>query len=528
MTTKKTITTLLSGALSVSSILAQDTASIPNSPAAANQQLDDMRIEAADLALVGTAQSQPAIGDGGLVIEDANINDVFQLLAKSANKQYFHNNKLNAEEYKVTGHLNAGAGALKQMEELAFQYGLRMYEKGNTLYAMLDDQLQNLPAKEWTYSLNYLRPTDIEQIRLLITPMLSPGRGIVNYEPKTNTVIVIDTMRHIEMVESLLKKIDQPKGQIAIEVKILRVNRSAGKQRGVDWSTSLGENGVPVNVARSLSSIFGLSGEFVGSTFENASSNLILSPFEINGVLRALNDTNLVTQQSNPIVITEDNENASISLVDRVPIITTTTTTGTASTDAEEVRYKIDESDSTDPESTREIGLTVFMTPSLLPDGTIRMKMRPRNAEIVDEIRSASGNVYPQVNEATIETIARIPDGHSLVIGGFYSEREDNIDNDVPLLGRLPIFNFFFNSESKRKSQSSLVFVVTPTSYDPSNVSRSNRMSNHVKGHLDVDSSYDTNYDKNYNTGGQKGSTHVHGDNQKPKLKGLRKFFLRR
>ena len=63
--------------------------------------------------------------------------------------------------------------------------------------------------------------------------MLSVGRGIVNYEPKTNTIIVIDTMRHIEMVEKLLKKIDKPKGQIVVEVKILRVNNSEGEQRGL-------------------------------------------------------------------------------------------------------------------------------------------------------------------------------------------------------------------------------------------------------------------------------------------------------
>ena len=187
-------------------------------------------------------QSNPIEAEeGGFLIKDANINDIFQLLAKRSDKQYFHNNKLNAVEFQVTGHLNGDVDPLKQMEELAFQYGLRMYVKGNTVYAMMSDQLSNLPAKEWTYSLNYLRPTDIEQIKALIQPMLSVGRGIVNYEPKTNTIIVIDTMRHIEMVEKLLKKIDKPKGQIVVEVKILRVNNSEGENKGVDWSASLGE-----------------------------------------------------------------------------------------------------------------------------------------------------------------------------------------------------------------------------------------------------------------------------------------------
>jgi len=215
----------------------------------------------------GTAEDAELVNpieeeEGGFLIKDANINDIFQLLAKRAGMLYFHNNKLNAEDFKVTGHLNGDVSALKQMQELGFQYGLRMYVKGDTIYAMLDEQLNNLPAKEWTYTLNYLRPTDIEQIKALIQPMLSAGRGIVNFEPKTNTIVVIDTMKRIEMVEALLRKIDKPKGQIIVEVKILRVNSAVGKQAGVDWSSSLGDAGVSLSVARNLNSVFGIPSGF--------------------------------------------------------------------------------------------------------------------------------------------------------------------------------------------------------------------------------------------------------------------------
>ena len=428
--------------------------------------------------------------EGGFLIKDANINDIFQLLAKRSDKQYFHNNKLNTVDFQVTGHLNGDVDPLKQMEELAFQYGLRMYVKGNTVYAMMSDQLSNLPAKEWTYSLNYLRPTDIEQIKALIQPMLSVGRGIVNYEPKTNTIIVIDTMRHIEMVEKLLKKIDKPKGQIVVEVKILRVNNSEGSQTGVDWSSSLGDAGVSLSVARNLNSVFGISSPVGGTVGDDSASsgpdfsaaNIVLSPLQISGVLRALNDSNLVTQKSNPIVITEDNEKASISLIDRVPIITTTTNSGSGNiSEAEEVRYTIDASDSTDPETTREIGVTISVTPSLLPDGTIRMHMRPRNAQITENIVTESGNVYPRVSEATIQSIARIPDGHSLIIGGFYGEVESKGTTKVPILGDIPILNFFFKSKQTLKEKSSLVFVVTPTSYNPSCIKSNNKTSERLR-----------------------------------------------
>ncbi|MCP5538317.1 MAG: hypothetical protein H7A51_19050 [Akkermansiaceae bacterium] len=466
----------------------------PAAPAAADDQAG--AVEADDNPI--------AEDDGGFLIKDANINDIFQLLAKRAGKQYFHNNKLNTDDYKVTGHLNGDASSLKQMEELGFQYGLRMYVKGNTVYAMMDEQLEKLPAKEWTYTLKYLRPTDIEQIKALIQPMLTAGRGIVNYEPKTNTIIVIDTLTHIEMVEGLLSKIDRPKGQIVVEVKILRINSAVGKNSGVDWESALGSTGTSIDVAGSLNALFGLpeaslttgSTTTTGPSFDN--SNIVLSPLQLRGVLRALNDGNLVTQKSNPVVITEDNEKASISLIDRVPIITSTvneTTSGSTTTD--EVRYTIDKGDSTDPDKTREIGVTITMTPSLLPDGTIRMHMRPRNAQIVENIKGPSGNVYPRVSEATIQSIARIPNGHSLMIGGFYGELESKSKNKVPLLGDIPILNFFFKSKQTKKEQSSLVFVVTPTSYNPSCVASNDKTTTRLRKGAQIKPKYDWVEDEN-------------------------------
>jgi type II secretory pathway component GspD/PulD (secretin) len=97
--------------------------------------------------------------DEGFIIKDAGLNDIFQFLAKSAGRQYFHNTKISGQEYLVTGHLNDG-NPLQQMEELAFMYGLSLHTKGNTLYALTQAQLNQLPAIEFHYQLRYLRPSN--------------------------------------------------------------------------------------------------------------------------------------------------------------------------------------------------------------------------------------------------------------------------------------------------------------------------------------------------------------------------------
>ena len=440
--------------------------------------------------------------EDGFIIKDAGLNDIFQFLAKSAGRQYFHNTKIAGPDFLVTGHLNDG-NPLQQMEELAFMYGLTLHTKGNTLYALTQAQLAQLPSTEFHYQLNYLRPTDMEQIKELIKPMLSPGTGIVNFEPKTNTIIIIDSAHRIEQARLLLHGIDKAQGQIIVETKILRVNSSAAERTGVNWAGSLGKTGTDLTITRNLNSVFGLPSPIEAT--ENTSitdvPNLVLSPVQLTGVLRALAEGGLASQLSNPTLITEDNEQATIAIIDRNPIITTTTTAsggggiGTNPTVTEQVRYKIDAADKTidtDPDKNREIGITLVVTPTLLPDGTIRMKLRPRSAQIVEQIESKStGNFYPRVTEAMLETLARVPDGYSLVVGGFYGETHIGGKTKIPLLGDVPVLNFFFKSKDSAKEKTSLVFIVTPKSYSPASGAANNLASKRLRSATTLDCDYD-------------------------------------
>ena len=476
-------------------LLAPDSEAEPPPPPFTGQGDGEVDLPAADVAEIEES-------NGEYLIKDAAINDIFQMLAKRARKQYFHNTSIASPEFNVSGHLNGG-NPLEQMEELAFQYGLTLYTKGNTVYALNAEQLNRLPAEEWHYQLRYLRPTDIEQIKGLIAPMLSPT-GIANYEPKTNTIIVVDTAHQVERAKNLLTMVDKAKGQVVIEVKILSVNSSAAERKGVDWTSNLGVNGIPLETIASLNSLFGIdnalsttgplgSGSVLRGSETPSNNTIVLSPVQLGGVLRALQNGGLVTQTSNPTLITEDNEQATVSLIDRVPIITTTINeTEVSNQVTEEVRYSVDSKDPVgDPSTTREIGVTVAVTPTLLPDGTIRMKMRPRSAQVVEEVVGQSGNKYPRVSESMIESVARIPDGHSLVVGGFYGQVKSNDKNKVPFLGDIPGLNFFFKSKEAAKETSSIVFVVTPTSYNPGSTDENSSTSRVIRDNLSLKPGHD-------------------------------------
>ena len=90
-----------------------------------------------------------------------------------------------------------------------------------------------------------------------------------------------------------------------------------------------------------------------------------------------------------------------------------------------------------------------------------------------------------------VETLARVPDGYSLVVGGFYGEAKSKGGTKIPLLGDLPVLNFFFKSKESIKEQSSLVFVVTPKSYDPAKGGSNNSASSRLRASTTIGCDHD-------------------------------------
>ncbi|RYD37925.1 MAG: hypothetical protein EOP86_02275, partial [Verrucomicrobiaceae bacterium] len=417
--------------------------------------------------------SMPALPADGWWVEAVPLNEVFQYLARKAGVQYFHNNTLATPEYQLTGHLRSD-DPRQQMEDVALVFGLTIYHQGSTVFAMTDQQLARLPVEVMSYPLKYLRGSrpsrssggaaapaaeggeggesggglaDFEKLKAIMRPMLTKGVGQIEFEEKTNTLLVTDNSIRLKKLRALLEKIDRPKQQIAVNVRVLRVSGTQGKKAGVDWS-ALG-NGISVSTSQSLNALFNLPDTSVGtradtitqlsvggvdtesvqsitnfnSSFQDG-SGLVFSPLQVQAIIRALENKDFVSQEACPTIITEDNEQGIISVVDRFPIITSSVSeTNAGQNTADQVRYKIDEKDPDameTPEKSREIGVTLSVTPTLLPDGTVRMKLRPRVAKIVELVPGKNGTFYPRVSESTAEAISRIPSGKSLILGGFY------------------------------------------------------------------------------------------------------------
>lgn len=490
----------------------------------------------------------------GTWVREMRFNSLMQVLAQRMGLQYFFNPSLDS--LVVTGNLLQDVPSLQDLQDLGIQYGVTASIKNNTLYAFTPEQLNALPKRDVVYTLKYLRPnanpfTPIVQnqatgadvavpgladegpalgmnFKQLLAPAMSPG-GTVFYEYKTNQLVISDNEHSLRRIAEMLEKIDVPKKQVVVDVKILRLTNNADKYFGVDWSGVLGQQGLNIGISAqgpldqifASTPVFGNAADLVGavaniatgqqptqptiseaevtgpggqsittttSTSGPSTTNapgIILSPLQVNLVLRALIENDLAHEEAGPAVITEDNDPALFRVVERIPIIeqeVTAGTTGVAPTIATNVRYRIDPSDPVDPANSREVGVSIAVTPSSLPDGTIRMRLIPRVATITRFTRVSTGiagifNEYPNVNETSVQAIARIPNGYTLVLGGYYQTLTRVSENKVPLLGDIPGLSFAFRSKSNSKIRSNIVFLITPTLYDPSDISTSVAMS---------------------------------------------------
>jgi Flp pilus assembly secretin CpaC len=392
------------------------------------------------------------------------LNDLYQYLATQASLQYFHSAALDS--IKVTGQLFKAADPLEEMHELALQYNLVLYQRGRTIYAKTQEQIADLPQQEFRYELKYLHPTQ-DEVQQMLGHFLTSDRASVTFEPKVNTIVVMDNESAIRRISTFLSSVDRPKHQIAIQVRVISIDTTASKGAGVDWSGVLGANGLQVSGTGHLN----LS-SLIGTDLFKKGASVTVDTNTVSAVLRALYGNNRVSLENAPLVVTEDNEPANVSVVTRTPIVTSTVTTSNGVTNiAQEVRYQIDAKDKTDPpQDRREIGTQLAVTPTILPDGTIRLLINgtvgTQTGSVIVPVSSTLSNTYPIINESHIANLARLPAGYSLILGGFINETTTETRSKVPVLGNIPLVGYAFRSKNYSKERTNLVFIITPTAYD--------------------------------------------------------------
>ena len=174
----------------------------------------------------------------------------------------------------------------------------------------------------------------------------------------------------------------------------------------------------------------------------------------VSVLVRALAARRTVHVLSRPQIRTTSNQEASIQVGQRVPVVTGVTITNNIS------QPNVDQ---------ENVGIILQVTPRVTAEGTVYMSVFAEKSALSGGgvpifVDANSGNVVesPIIDTATANTVVAVPNGQTIVIGGMITKTDETLERKVPWLGDLPIVGKAFRYDGTNTARSELLIFLTP------------------------------------------------------------------
>ncbi len=255
-----------------------------------------------------------------------------------------------------------------------------------------------------------------------------------------------------------------PSQQVMLKVRILEVDRAAGRDLGVNLFGGKGRNTISTGLGQFTNNTIGptgVAGVGVSQTFAGAAaaasppfgllfSNLVnAGGFKIDSLLSALETKGLVRSLAEPDLIALSGEEASFLAGGEIPVPTVQPGSN-GGTPTVSIQYK-------------PFGVQLTFVPTVLGNGLIDLRLAPSVSEI-DTANSVlvNGTTIPQLTKREARTTVELRDGQSFAIAGLLQASHTEDISQVPYLGTIPILGALFRSTNYQKHETDLVIIVTP------------------------------------------------------------------
>jgi general secretion pathway protein D len=263
------------------------------------------------------------------------------------------------------------------------------------------------------------------------------GQVYVVPDSDTNSLLVSAATKYQEQVREIIKQLDRAVPQVLIKVLIAEVTHDTSDDTGMDFSI--------LNVRASG------NGDRAGTGFGAPTNGLVTSVLETNvtATLRALTIAGKIEVLSRPYILTSDNQQASITVGQQVPIITDSRL-DTNNNPVNTITY-------------RNVGIILTLTPHINPDGLVICDVDPVVSAITDQTVAISSTVSaPVFSNREANSRVGIKDGETIVIGGMMQDQNTTTTSKVPLLGDIPLLGLLFRRDQVTKTKTELLFFLTP------------------------------------------------------------------
>ncbi len=248
------------------------------------------------------------------------------------------------------------------------------------------------------------------------------------------SVVLYGTPAEADATRQLLRELDVPARQVALEAKVISLTNDASRELGItwDWSplpqyegtrTYRGDSAIPGIVQ------FGRGPE--GHPFE----------WYYEAQLHALEQAGKAKVLSRPNITTLTGREAVIEIGSEVPVPEVETTSHSTTTSF----------------TYHKAGIILRYTPYVSDDGRITAIV---HTEVSSPVYVEDLKAY-RFNKRSADTSVRLKDGETMVIGGLIGSEEAKSYRKIPLLGDIPVLGAFFKNVQKSKQSSEIMIFLT-------------------------------------------------------------------
>ncbi|TXH28255.1 MAG: general secretion pathway protein GspD [Elusimicrobia bacterium] len=283
----------------------------------------------------------------------------------------------------------------------------------------------------------YLASSDAKQTANLLKTVLKLQNVFV--DDKLNMLVLRETPEAIALAEKLVALYDLDEPEVMLDVEVLEVKRSRLLDLGIKVTDQLVIS--PLNVTTSGTSSLVKLGDLKGLNASNLGVNLPKATLTFR---KEDGDANLL---ANPRIRVRDREKAKIHIGDKVPLVTTTTSsTGFVS---DSVQYI-------------DVGLKLEVEPRIYLRDEVDIKVGLEVSSLVNTIKSPSGSLAYQIGNRSASSVLRLKDGETQVLAGLINDEDRSAANRIPFLGDLPIVGRLFSSQKDDRQKTEIVLSITP------------------------------------------------------------------
>lgn len=364
--------------------------------------------------------------------KDVPLRTVFEVISRTSGLNFLFDKDVKTDQKTSIFLKNSTIEAAVNLSLLTNQLDQRVLD-ANTVLIYPNTQAKQKDYQPLSVRSFYLANAEAKTVAATLKTILKSRDVVV--DEKLNLLIVRDSPEAIRLAAKLIAMHDVPEPEVMLEVEILEVKRTQLLDLGIRWPDQL-----------SLAPLGTASGGAISvADLRNLNSSRVSAAVGPVTLIARNTDTD-ANILANPRIRARNREKAKILIGERVPVITTTSTTIAVT---ESVNYV-------------DVGLKLDVEPTIYLDGEVAIKVALEVSNIISQVQTKSGTVAYQIGTRNAQTVLRLRDAENQVLAGLISDEDRRSANKVPVLGEVPVVGRLFGSQLDDASKTEIVLSITP------------------------------------------------------------------